>query len=528
MENEVSIITWINGWREANGLSADEALTEEQAKSFLAGFKENFSFTSDNGANVLVFGENADPDKIAELTGKYDEGTVSVISELDEVKLIESDDLRNAVAAAVGEEWFDRIYNGETVGEVTTGKSFEDQLAVRDFVYSEIVKNSSASEMIALVADDKVDNIWNRLLMSTSFANDNIKTINGAEKPDFYNIIKTGMEYLGYSFEKSFGVVKQYIEFLATAYTNQNFVSPEADESYNDYFTRVFNNGAMESYSLMLEYVTEFNALKADILYFLSEYGDKLDEASINELTCLFEKDYAHLKNDIDAIHNVYPNGYIYTSDYVLNCIESVKQAIEESTVQEEIFSPVANDEGNNGDVIGYNTTDNGTSEEAPDPNGGNGAEESLDGIIDTVPDNADSTTALSSDFGNTTTYHNASSSSHTISIVGRNIYNVPWISGSNTPKPVVVTETGDNVSGSYTSTPSTSNSDSYTVVDGVNDAVNLNSQIISAVSEYTKLAGGHTEAFGKIMNGAGEFLTGAGAVAAYFNAKQKPAKKNQ
>jgi len=36
MENEVSIITWINGWREANSLSAEVTLTEEQAKAFLA------------------------------------------------------------------------------------------------------------------------------------------------------------------------------------------------------------------------------------------------------------------------------------------------------------------------------------------------------------------------------------------------------------------------------------------------------------------------------------------------------------
>ena len=284
MENEVSIITWINGWREANGLSADEALTEEQAKSFLAGFKENFSFTSDNGANVLVFGENADPDKIAELTGKYDEGTVSVISELDEVKLIDSDDLRNAVAAAVGEEWFDRIYNGETVGEVTTGKSFEDQLAVRDFVYSEIVKNSSASEMVALVADDADDSLWNRTLLNETFLNEKIETINKASIDYIISMGAFGIDNLGYSAERASQVTSEYVRALSTAYTDNSIIAKNTDEFEKEYIDRVMKEGHIERYAFLLNYISDVNSLNTDIIYYLKQYGDSVSEVKKAEL----------------------------------------------------------------------------------------------------------------------------------------------------------------------------------------------------------------------------------------------------
>ena len=106
MENEVTILTWINGCREANGLSKEDVLSEEQAKLFIAEFKQNFEFKSEISANTLIYSENGDEEQLAVIKEKYEEGTFAVINEFEELKLINSEEFKTAVSSAVGEEWF--------------------------------------------------------------------------------------------------------------------------------------------------------------------------------------------------------------------------------------------------------------------------------------------------------------------------------------------------------------------------------------------------------------------------------------
>ena len=199
MENEVTILTWINGWREANGLSAEDVLSEEQAKLFIAGFKQNFEFKSEITANTLIYSENGDEEQLAVIKEKYEEGTFAVINEFEELKLINSEEFKTAVSSAVGEEWFERLYNGETVEDVTTGVAFEGELSIKDYVYGEIVKNSTATEIVALVADDAYCSIWNRTIFIETLLNEKVETINGVSKDDIISLASYCSKYLGYS-----------------------------------------------------------------------------------------------------------------------------------------------------------------------------------------------------------------------------------------------------------------------------------------------------------------------------------------
>jgi len=344
MENEVSIITWINGWREANGLSAEDTLTEEQAKAFLAGFKENFEFTSDNEAKVLIFGENSDPDKITELTEKYEEGTVSVVSELDEIKLADSDDLRNAVAAAVGEEWFDRLYNGETTDEFTTGRAFEDQLAIRDFVYSEIVKTSSASDMIALVADDADDSVWNRTLLNDILLSEKNGTLNGQSKNDCVSMIVYGVEYLGYSPDSMNKIVREYVQALAGSYNGNNILDINPGETYNEYINRMFSDNQAEKYASLISFINEKNNLKNDIVYFLSEYGEKIDDNKKQYLLDIAGIATEDIDKYTESFNCIYGVNYNYTSLLVKALVAVINDA--------SVSDAEATEENNDVDIV--------------------------------------------------------------------------------------------------------------------------------------------------------------------------------
>ncbi len=331
MENEVSILTWINGWREAKGLSADEKLTEEQAKSFVAEFCENFEFSSDNSAKVLIFSENADADKIAELTKNYEEGTVTVIDDLDEIKLLNSDDLRNAVAEAVGEEWFERLYNGETAEKFTTGRAFEDQLAIRDFVYSEIIKNSSASDMIALVADDAVDSVWNRTLLNETFMNENVSEINGIAKDVIISMGAFAVKNLGYSDGRAFSVVAQYVMALGAEFTDNSILTQNTGEYYNEYVNRLISDGSIEKYKALIDYLNDFNHLKSDILYFIKQYGDKIDDEQKNELLGMIGVESTDLEKIFNGYDTIFGDDYSYSDNFVKKLAEE-QQALAENS----------------------------------------------------------------------------------------------------------------------------------------------------------------------------------------------------
>ena len=217
--------------------------------------------------------------------------------------------------------------------------------------------------MIALVADDADDSVWNRTLLDETLVNENIEIINNASKDNFYQIIRNSMEYLGYSYDSALNVVHQYIDFLATAYTDNNLVDLDGNESYYDLFSKAFENGALEKYAHILGYFNDLNTFKADTLYFLGEYGAYLDDASIKELSDILGKEYSELTEDINAIMNtykyMYKTEYSYTSKYIISCIEKVtaviteneNQAAENQLTVPESDQPFEGAEPNNGDT---------------------------------------------------------------------------------------------------------------------------------------------------------------------------------
>ncbi|WP_295081767.1 calcium-binding protein, partial [Ruminococcus sp.] len=335
MENKVSILDWINGWREAKGLSADETVSEEQVKEFVTEFKENFEFSSEISAKTLIYSENADEKQIAGVIGKYEEGTAAAINDLEEVKLISSDDFKAAVSGAVGEEWFERIYNGETVENVTTGSAFEGELAIRDFVYDEIIKNSSASEIVALVADDADDSVWNRTLLNETLLNENIDVINNATVSAIVSIGGIGLDYLGYSAERSSQVISEYIRAQATSYTDNSIIGKKNGEYQGEYLERVLNDGHLEKYAFLLNYITDINNMTSDIVYYLKQYGDNINDEEKNELL----KIAGIPEEKLDFLFNAYEislgDNYTYVSSYVKELAEKKEQALVHNEIAE-------------------------------------------------------------------------------------------------------------------------------------------------------------------------------------------------
>ena len=172
MEAEKSILEWVDAWRESKKIPEGTKLTEEQAKEFIVEFKENFVATSELNAKTLILGEASSEEKMNELLKKYGENEAVLINDVEEIKLINSDKFKEAVSAAVGEEWFERIYSGKIDEKTVTGAAFENVLAIRDFVYGEIVKNSSASEVIAMVASTpEIKDVWNNTLFIRTLSN---------------------------------------------------------------------------------------------------------------------------------------------------------------------------------------------------------------------------------------------------------------------------------------------------------------------------------------------------------------------
>ena len=337
MEAEKSILEWVNAWRESKKIPEGTKLTEEQAKEFIVEFKENFVATSELNAKTLILGEASSEEKMNELLKKYGENEAVLINDVEEIKLINSDKFKEAVSAAVGEEWFERIYSGKIDEKTVTGAAFEDQLAIRDFVYGEIVKNSSASEVIAMVASTpEIKDVWNNTLITVALGSENITTINGAPKEEFFNIVRTGMEYLGYTANQCVEVVKEYSEFLSTAYTDINLVNMGKDDTYETFYKRVLEYGVADDYKSLIAFNRDFSNFKSDVLYFLGVYGDKLDSDSIAKLTSIFGKTYGELQKEIAAIHNVYGSTYKYTFEYVIECVAQIEKEIAAANEHEE------------------------------------------------------------------------------------------------------------------------------------------------------------------------------------------------
>ncbi|WP_295090977.1 calcium-binding protein, partial [Ruminococcus sp.] len=508
MENEVSILNWINGWREAKGLSTEEKLTEEQAKAFLAEFKENLVFTSDNTANVLIFSENPDSDRIIELKEKYEEGNVTVIDELEEVQLINSEDFCNAVAAAVGEEWFARIYKGESADGLKVGETFENQLAIRDFVYGSIFRNSSATEVIAMVSPENEDHVWENTLIPLVLGNKNISSINGVEKNEFVRMSVYNMEFLGYTPEKATQVMNQYISFMGDVCTDESFASLGEEYDDTELLTKMAQNGFAEKYKMLIDYENEVNTLKADSIYFYSEYSEYLDEASKEKLVSIIGRSYDDFKNDINTLKFLYKDGYSYSSQYILNCLDTVEKVIDEqSASDEEIFDDHTNTVTENPDNYSGET-----SSEHKDEDKGSNIEPSQDSSEDETISEVVSNSGNNGQESNDSPFSGSSSNSgfRTVSIIDSNNSSLPWMYADTLiyePSSVIPSPSNNQPSESnYSSTPSSdgvddSGDDKYSFWDGMNDAVNAISTINDFADELTDWEK-HTEDFKKYFKG--------------------------
>ncbi|MBR3666078.1 MAG: hypothetical protein IKN66_02835, partial [Ruminococcus sp.] len=324
MENESAIITWISGWREANAISADAVLTDAQAKAFLSDLKNNFSFQTETAANTLIISSNDDAEFIAGITNRFKKGTFSVLNNDEAIVLINSDEFKTAMSAAVGEEWFDILYNGTVNDNTVTGIAFEGESAIRDFVYSGLIMNSSASEivMVASPADD--DHIYSSTLLSAAFANENIAKINGVEKNSLLEMSAFSIQYLGYSTDKAAELLVQYVEFISTGYTDNNLYTVGTNETSTEFWNRVYGSGLLENYRTLIEFKTDSDNLRADAIYFLGEYGDVISEDSVEKLTALIGCDLDTALKEYSVLQRMYPNGYEYRSEYIILCIDEV------------------------------------------------------------------------------------------------------------------------------------------------------------------------------------------------------------
>ena len=348
MEAEKSILEWVNAWRESKKIPEGTKLTEEQAKEFIVEFKENFVATSELNAKTLILGEASSEEKMNELLKKYGENEAVLINDVEEIKLINSDKFKEAVFAAVGEEWFERIYSGKIDEKTVTGAAFENVLAIRDLVYGEIVKNSSASEVIAMIASTpEIKDVWNNTLFIRTLSNDNVSVINNVDKSEYIRMLLFSMEYLGYSESKASDVIKQYCEFMSTAYTDENFTGLGADETYEEFFKRAFDSDLIDNYNYLVEFNCELNYLKTDILYYLGKYSDYLDDESINKLSAIYGYEYSALKSEINTVMKLYGDDYEYKSPYIISCVESIENAIaDEKENGGENVSPTTPDTG--------------------------------------------------------------------------------------------------------------------------------------------------------------------------------------
>ena len=410
MEAEVSIVSWIKDWRKSNGLSGDDKLTEEQVKAFVKEFKENFIFSSEVEAKTLILGKASSEEKMTEVLEKYEEGEVVVIDDLDEIKLVNSDEFKNALSDAVGEEWFERIYSGQIVDNKVTYNAFEDEIAIRNFVYGMIVNNSSVSEVIAMVASTPdIKDMWNNTLVTVVIGNENIEEINGMSKTAYLDVLRTGMEYLGYSFDDCIDVINEYVDFISTAYTDNDLANLQNGESYEKYFERVLKYGLSDDYKALVGFDRDLSVFKADVLYFLGDYGNMLDDESIAKLTSVFGKTYSELQKDIKAIHISYGKKYTYTFEYVTECVAEVERSIaaaRENEVQKSAENPVPDSPLPSGN--GGNTTTTGGNSGSTTTTGGDGGNTSTTGgnggNTTTTGGNGGNTTITGGDGGNTTT----------------------------------------------------------------------------------------------------------------------------
>ncbi|WP_026053053.1 hypothetical protein, partial [Ruminococcus flavefaciens] len=324
MENETAIIAWMSGWREANAVSADAALTEGQAKAFLSDLKANFSFQTETNANTLIISANNDAEYIAGITKNFENGTFFVLNDAEEIRLINSDGFKTALSSAVGEEWFEIIYNGTLADETRTGMAFEGAPAIRDFVYSGLIMNSTATEIVTVASPADNDHIFGSTLLSVVFSNENITKINGIEKNSLLEMSAFSIQYLGYTTEKAIELLVQYVDFISTGYTDNCLYTVGSNETSAEFWERVYGSGLLENYRTLIEFKSDVDTLRSDAIYFLGEYGNSIDADSIAKLTGIIGCDFDTAMDKYHALQRLYPNGYEYRSAYIDLCIDVI------------------------------------------------------------------------------------------------------------------------------------------------------------------------------------------------------------
>ena len=400
-------IEWIKNWRDTNSISTDDQLTDEQALLFLSEFKSTFSVVSEINTDILIFNGNDDNGALDEITGSLESGTYTVLNDIEEIKLINSSEFTEALTEAVGEEWFDRIYNGVSIDDVVTGKAAENEYAIKDYVYSELVNKAVSSKLIGLVSDDDKSSIWNRTVFSCAIFNTNINDINNIPKESYISMISYGIDYLGYSYYDMMNVAKEYAQISAEAITSNDELN---NESLNESIDRMISDGCIQKYASLISYIREQNNLSKDIIFFIKEYNDYIDDDQKRELSAIAGIDYNMLDQYIASFDQFNVNDHSYSSEYVLSLIESLDLDTEPS-------APAANgdnDDSNNNEDQQQLFDTNSPSEETENttPAAGNGGGSSASNGGGSSASNGAGSSASNSSSGNRPTISLTNSSS--------------------------------------------------------------------------------------------------------------------
>ncbi|MDO5559728.1 MAG: calcium-binding protein, partial [Oscillospiraceae bacterium] len=489
MENSNTIIEFVTQWRSNNNIADSEVLTEEQAKTFLADFKAQLNISASESLSYIIINSDdlyAQAKETAEkIIEDNPDANVKLLSDVPEIQIINSVEFKETLLAAVGDQWYERIYSGSMSDGENKGYAFDGSISVKDYTYREALKSNMADEAVAVVSEDTSDSIFNRTLLSEILADESVKKINSVPKDDILSMAAYSVRYLSYTADEAAEFVQQYVEFLSTAYTENTLVSLKENESYSDYFARVKENQSYDRYTKIIDFQRDVNDLKSDIIYFLGEYGQYIDNESVEELSQIAGIRSVDIDIYTSAIIKVFGDRYSYTSDYIKRCVESVKSQItagddkKEDSESDRISDAVSDTNPDNNDNNDQPTQPDNSNEKNTETGYPSQSEVSHEDTSDVTAGTPESThDATSSTVTPEQPVNTSNSKKASITAVSTLPASVTGTGSGGAHNPVNTSQTSPGTSDTSSQNPDTDTDDRY--YDDEQDVNNIASQIIT------------------------------------------------